>query len=69
MCDILYETLMTKKEIQEEIDFERTCNIDTLLQNLIYHGNKVNVFRVTDKKGKNKGYKIRDKQTYNNVQL
>jgi len=60
---------MTKKEIQEEIEFEDKCGVNTLLQNLIYYKDTVDVFMIIDNKGINRGYRIRDKKTHKDVQL
>ena len=66
------EELMTPKEIHDEIIYEDKCGVNTLLQNLIYFKDErkeVNIFKVINDKDKLAGYKIRDPETGEDVQL
>jgi hypothetical protein len=63
------EVLMNETEIREEIAFEDSCGMNTLLQNLVYFKDKVNVFTKINDKGQNCGYVIRDKITGEDCQL
>jgi len=66
------EKLMTPKEIDEEIKYEDSCMVNTLLQNLLYFQSQnkvVDVFRTFNNKGEITGYTIRDKETGEDVQL
>ena len=63
------EKLMSKIEIEEEIEFEDSCGVNTLLQNLIFFKDKINVFKLINKKKENCGYVIRNKNTNEVYQL
>jgi hypothetical protein len=63
------EILMTDKQIEAEVDFEDQCGINTLLQNLFYYKDKVNVFMLVNEKDEICGYAIRDKKTNEECQL
>jgi hypothetical protein len=66
------EELMKNKEVEEEIEWEDKCGVNTLLQNLVHFNElnqKVKVYRTIDDKGISQGYVIRDAKTHKDVQL
>jgi len=57
------EVLMTQKEIDEEIDFERVCGLNTLLQNILSaedENKKIFIYMKINEKDEIAGYVIRD---------
>lgn len=63
------EEKMSAKEIKDELAFEDSCKVNTLLQNLIALGDKAVVYKVVNDKNEKTGYKIRDKITGEDIQL
>lgn len=51
--------LMTEKEIQEEIDFEDDCGVNTLLQHIFSINGEFKVYKKINNKGENCGWEIK----------
>lgn len=50
--------LMSDKEIQEEIDFEDKCGVNTLLQHILSINKKSKIYMKINDSGENCGYII-----------
>ena len=53
--------LMTETEINDIIEFEDRCGVNTLLQEIFsYNGKRVNVFKILDDKGCMLDYEVEE---------
>lgn len=71
MSNEIKEILMTPQQIEEEIEFEDKCGMNTLLQNLLNTDIQKTgeVYRKINDKDEICGYVIRDKITKEDIQL